>query len=111
MNTKLKLPIVVLASFLSVKNVQSQLLTRVNDTTITVHQNAIVPANSFFRIYDSNKQLTGSFKGGQTISWVNAKTNNQSFKKAVKKLDGPKQCFIKPCPPNAPAGVVCWDCQ
>lgn len=94
------------------------LIKKVSDSAIVVSQQAVVPDGNVFYYYDNNNKLSGTFLPGQQVNWGSMAKKKQldkqarAFKKVISENPPPpKNCFQIACPPNAPAGAVCWKCQ
>lgn len=84
----------------------SPFITKINDSTITLNQKAIVPPNQVFNIHKLDGSLLRSFRAGETVTWTAANILNA----ASKILKPTQDCYKVTCPSSAPAGATCWDC-
>lgn len=75
--------------------------TRINDSTITVSKNMVVPANQTFYVYDENRQLIGTYTEGNTLIVPVSNTRK------AKTLN----CVEISCPKTFKKGTVCWRCR
>ena len=84
-----------------VTTIKDRVSTRLNDSTIKISGNMVVPANQTFYVYDENKQLIGAYAEGNTLIIPPSKT------RAAKALN----CVEISCPKTFKKGTVCWRCR
>ena len=77
--------------------------TKINpaDSTLKISGNMVVPANQTFYVYDENRQLIGTYTGGNTVIVPASKSRKK------KEL----ACAKIPCPKSFRKGTTCWECR
>ena len=78
-----------------------------NDASITVPENALVPAKNVFYFYDATMtKLLATFREGQPVHVT-------QYKKAKKESKDPPKidCVQINCPGSFGANATCWKCK
>ena len=108
--------LVIIISFLLVKEADSQivkvkntpLITKVNPTTIKVYEKAVVPGNQVFYVFDKTGKNIGTFHEGEEVIIKARRTTGVVPKR---KNPGPLNCVMIDCPASFNKGTVCWHCD
>ncbi len=114
---KLILSLILFCFLLSTSFAQSKTIsntkniTKVNESNILVHENAIVPENQIFYIHNSGGKLITTYFPGQVVVYGSFKELVDKLKNMTLGKSEKQNCFKVACPSGAPSDAVCWDCK
>lgn len=88
-------------AFAQIETPKQLVLAPLNDSTMKITGNMVVPSNQAFSVYDANGKLIGTYTEGSTVIVPASKGRKK------KQLD----CAKVPCPKTFRKGTTCWECR
>jgi hypothetical protein len=89
----------------------SKNITKLNETSIIVYDEAVVPKNQIFYIHNSDGKLITTYYPGQVVVYGSFKELVDRLKNMTLGKKDKQNCFKVACPSGAPSDAVCWDCK